>query len=73
MDADTEHGLTLEENQSLISSLMQILEVQKQVAMSKAGTVIETKSTMMTIEGNPGVEPKLPLETKKDSKEGDHD
>lgn len=56
MDADVEHGLTLEENNSLICSLMEILEVQKQKLIVQKGTVLEVKSTHDLIEGNPGRE-----------------
>lgn len=56
MDADVEHGLTLEENNSLICSLMEILEVQKQKTIIQKGTVLEVKSTPELVEGNPGRE-----------------
>jgi hypothetical protein len=53
MDADVEHALTMEENNSLIVSLMEILEWQRATLLSQRGTVLEVKSTPDLTEGNP--------------------
>lgn len=60
MDADVEHGLTMEDNNSLICSLMDILEVQKSRILQQQGTVLEAKSTPELVEGNPVREFKHP-------------
>jgi hypothetical protein len=53
MDADVEHGLTLEENNHLIVTLLEYLEAQKTNLLMRRGTVMEVKSTHELVEGNP--------------------
>lgn len=57
-DADVEHGLNVEENNALITTLMEILEMQKKKAMANVGVQFETVSTPILLESNPLKGPK---------------
>lgn len=52
-DADIEHLFTMEENERMITVLLNLLETQRKVRMKVAEVLMENKSTPELVEGNP--------------------